>query len=160
MEIELREKPNEAYLKVLFYANLIGHAVFLVLIIALLIVSLVFDWTLIPFYICSGLLVVSFIVFNIITPKYEYQRFSFEVEEDQIQIKSGIIFRKMVLIPMVRVQHVQYKSGPLLRKYGLATISVSTAAKQHELPGLLQHYARQLKDKIGEHAKVEEPYEQ
>lgn len=160
MDYDLKEKPDEKYLKVLFYSNLIFHIILLLLVIGLLVCSLVFDWTMIPFYICMGLLVVSFIIFNMVMPKYEYERFSFEVQEDQIQIKSGIIWRKVVLIPMVRVQHVQYKSGPLSRKFGLATISISTAADQQQIPGLKQHYARQLKNLIGEHAKVEEPYEQ
>jgi len=160
MVYDFKEKPDIKYLKVLFYTNLILHSIIFVFVIALLVVSLVFDWTLIPFYICITVLLASFIIFNLIVPKLEYHRFSFEVAEDQIQIKSGVIWRKVVLIPMVRVQHVQYKSGPILRKFNLASISVSTASGFHQIPGLPQSYARQLKDIIGEHAKVEEPYEQ
>lgn len=157
---DLKEKPDSKYLKVIFYSNLIFHGLLLLLVVALLVLSLVFDWTLVPFYICIGLLIASFVIFNLIMPKLEYHRFSFEVAEDQIQIKSGVFWRKIVLIPMVRVQHVQYKTGPILRKFNLASISISTAASQHVIPGLPQSYARELKDIIGEHAKVEEPYEQ
>lgn len=160
MDYDLAEKSNEKYLKVLFLSSLIGHMIGLVIVIALLVLTLVFDWTQIPFYCSLALLSVSFVIFNLIVPKLEYARFSFEIEEDQVQIKSGIIWRKVELIPMVRIQHVQYKAGPLLRKHGLATIEISTAANQHQLPGLVERYARQLKDKIGEYAKVEETYEQ
>lgn len=160
MNYDLAEKSSEKYIKVLFLSSMISHVIGLLLVIALLVLTLVFDWTKIPLYCCSALLLVSFIIFNLIVPKIQYARFSFEISEDQVQIKSGIIWREVVLIPMVRIQHVQYKAGPLLRKQGLATIEISTAANQHQIPGLVESYARQLKDKIGEFAKVEESYEQ
>ena len=38
---------------------------------------------------------------------------------------------------MVRVQHVDTEQGPILKKYDLATITISSAATTHTIPALI-----------------------
>jgi hypothetical protein len=57
---------------------------------------------------------------------------------------------------MVRVQHVELESGPLMRKYDLASVSIVTAATTHRISGLKQPEAQQLKRRIGILAKVDD----
>ena len=61
---------------------------------------------------------------------------------------------KRVLIPMIRVQHVTIEQGPIMRKYNLAELHISTAATSHSIPCLTKEEAEQLKRQIGELAKV------
>ena len=57
---------------------------------------------------------------------------------------------------MVRVQHVDTEQGPILKKYNLANISISSAATVHTIPMLLTEDADELRGKISELARVAE----
>lgn len=45
-------------------------------------------------------------------------------------LQSGVLWRKAVLIPLQRVQHVTISQGPLQKRFGLATLKVYTAGGQ------------------------------
>jgi membrane protein YdbS with pleckstrin-like domain len=87
-------------------------------------------------------------------PKLLLYHWRYEVSEHEIDIKHGILVVKRTLIPMVRVQHVDTKQGPILRRYGLATVTISTAARVHEIPALSLRDADALRDRIAELARV------
>ena len=57
---------------------------------------------------------------------------------------------------MVRVQHVDTEQGPLLRKYNLATVSISTAATVHQIPALDVEEAEEMRHAISSLARVAE----
>lgn len=52
------------------------------------------------------------------------------------------------MIPIARVQHVDTEQGPILRCYGLATVTISTAAGPHDIPALPFEKANEVRDKI------------
>ena len=49
---------------------------------------------------------------------------------------------------MVRIQHVETTQGPLLRKAGLMTVDIHTAATVHTILGLEENQAEQLRNQI------------
>lgn len=49
-----------------------------------------------------------------------------EREEDFI-VRSGVMWRKQVVIPYGRMQYVEVNSGPLERRYGLCRLTLNTA---------------------------------
>lgn len=159
MNRELTQRLHRDYIKASKLRSYISHGIFILIIIAALILILIKDWTLIPIWIAGIVWMISFIVFTFIIPTYEYRSFSFEVFEEELEIQSGIWFRSNILVPMNRVQHVELGSGPIMRKYKLASIKVVTAAREHEISGLHQADAQALKHKIGELAKVDEKHE-
>jgi len=57
---------------------------------------------------------------------------------------------------MVRVQHVDTTQGPILKKYDLGNISISTAATVHTIPALIMDEADSLRARISELARVAE----
>lgn len=87
-------------------------------------------------------------------PKLKWARWRYEVRETEIELQHGVIFTKRTLIPMIRVQHVDTKQGPVLKKYDLATISISTAATVHEIPALDLAEAEELRSYIGKLTRV------
>lgn len=89
-------------------------------------------------------------------PNIRWERWRYEVTDDEIDLQHGIWWIQRTLIPMVRVQHVDTEQGPLLRKYDLATIKISTAAGVEEIPALLTADAEALRDQIAALAKVNE----
>lgn len=57
---------------------------------------------------------------------------------------------------MVRVQHVDTDQGPILRRYKMAAVSITTAATTHKIPTLFIEDADSLRDQIAALASVQE----
>ena len=69
------------------------------------------------------------------------------VTDTDFLIRRGIMFRKMVVVPFGRIQYADVEVGPLLRRFGLATVTVNTAAPSSgaSLPGLPAAQASELR---------------
>ncbi|MBU8907318.1 PH domain-containing protein [Desertibacillus haloalkaliphilus] len=111
----------------------------------------------------TSLLVFIIIVFVLgslihifVVPNIRWKRWRYDVLESEIDLQYGIIIVKRTLIPMNRVQHVDTEHGPLLRKYGLAAVTISTAATVHQIPALTHEVADDLRDRIASLAAVAE----
>ena len=91
-----------------------------------------------------------------IVPKVRWIRWRYEVSDDEVYLRHGLVIRKRTLIPMTRVQHVDTKAGPLLRAFGLSTVTVATAGGEHEIPALSDEVADRLRDRIAALARVTE----
>ncbi|WP_301108498.1 PH domain-containing protein [Sporosarcina sp.] len=87
-------------------------------------------------------------------PKIRWERWRYEVREAEIELQHGLFIVNRTLIPMVRVQHVDTAEGPILRKYGLASITISTAATNHSIPALVTEEADELRNRISMFARV------
>lgn len=156
---ELNGRLHRDYLKAYRVTELISNGIFLLLIAVYIGLAIWLEWTLIPAWIALGALVLSLLLFTWLIPKVKYARFRYELFDDELEIESGLLFISNVLVPMVRVQHVELGSGPMMRKYDLATVSVVTAATTHRIVGLKRTEAEALKRRIGMLAKVEEEHE-
>jgi membrane protein YdbS with pleckstrin-like domain len=101
---------------------------------------------------------IIWLVYSLITifvvPKLRHHVWRYEVHEHEIDLQYGLFVIKRVLVPMVRVQHVDTHQGPLLRKYQLASVEISTAATKHEIPALDLIEADILRDYISKLARV------
>lgn len=91
-----------------------------------------------------------------IIPPVRWKRWRYDVLADEIDLMHGVFIVKRTLIPMTRVQHVDTEQGPLLRRYKLAVVSISTAATVHRIPSLTIEVADELRDRIAELAAVAE----
>lgn len=77
-----------------------------------------------------------------------YRRWSWELDETQLVIDRGVVFRLTKVVPRVRVQHVDLSSGPLDRFFGLRQISIYTAGTREadaSIPGLAADTAEALR---------------
>ncbi|WP_373895139.1 PH domain-containing protein [Virgibacillus sp. CBA3643] len=95
-------------------------------------------------------------LFVFLFPGIRWKRWRYEVFEQEIYIQHGILIVSRTLVPMIRVQHVDTKQGPILRKFQLASVTISTAATTHEIPALLEEDASELRDRISALARVDE----
>ena len=100
--------------------------------------------------------IVLFVLWVIVFPNIRHKIWRYEVREKEIEIQSGLFIVQNTLIPMVRVQHVDTAQGPILKRYNLADITISSAATQHTIPFLLVDEADALRAKISELARVAE----
>lgn len=67
--------------------------------------------------------------------------------EQELTIARGIMFRTVSTIPYGRVQSVSIDEGPIERRYGLATLQITTGAAEQvpSLPGLPREEAERLR---------------
>ncbi|MFD1737672.1 PH domain-containing protein [Bacillus salitolerans] len=131
-------------------------AIFFAIIVAFIIVSFIFT---LPFWISVVLLflwLVLAIFFIGFYPRIQWRRWKYDVFESEVEIQHGVFFVKRTLVPMVRVQHVDTVHGPLLRRFKLASVTISTAATIHEIPALEEEEADLLRDQISKLARVVE----
>jgi uncharacterized protein len=115
-----------------------------------------YNW---PMWILWGsicIVLLSILCSIILFPSVRWKIWRYEVREQEIEIQSGLFVVKRTLIPMIRVQHVDTEQGPILKKYNLANISISSAATVHTIPMLELEDADMLRTKISELARVAE----
>ena len=110
-------------------------------------------------WIIAALLALAGIVSVILTwlvPLVRWRHWRYEVTEQQLELQRGILILTRTLVPMVRVQHVDTKQGPILRRYGLASVEIATAAGTQEIPALAVDVADGLRNRIAMTAGVAE----
>ena len=83
-----------------------------------------------------------------------YRQWRFEIREDEVDLLHGILVRTRQLVPMARIQHVDTTSGPLQRRFGLASVVFYTAAGGMTIPALSAERAARVRDQIAALAKV------
>lgn len=118
--------------------------------------TIYFDWPQFIEYIAIAVTIVIGVTSTWLFPKIRWDHWRYEVREHEIEIQSGLFIVTTTLIPMVRVQHVDTSQGPILKKYDLANISITTAATTHIIPMLITSDADQLRARISELARVAE----
>ncbi|AQY50434.1 hypothetical protein PWEIH_00225 [Listeria weihenstephanensis FSL R9-0317] len=101
-----------------------------------------------------GVTILYFILTFLVIVPFRWARWSYQIRHDEIEIQHGIIFRSRVLIPMIRVQHVETDQGPLLRRQKLVRVSISTAATVHHIEAVRAEESDTLRHHILELVKV------
>lgn len=106
----------------------------------------------------AAALVVLYLVLAVIqigfVPQIRYRHWRYHVDAQELDIQFGVFVVRRTLIPLVRVQHVDTVQGPLSKQFGLSSVTVSTAAGSHVIPGLSDTAADQLRDHISALARV------
>ncbi len=115
-----------------------------------------FSWPQWILYLLIAILAVYAITIIFIVPAIRWRRWRYDVLEHEIDLQHGVFIVTRTLIPMTRVQHVDTEQGPLLRRFKMATVSISTAATVHKIPALTLEVADSLRDRIAELAAVAE----
>lgn len=69
---------------------------------------------------------------------------------DELAVRRGIMFRTLTLVPYGRMQYIEIDSGPLARRYGIATVTLHTASASSDakIPGLPESEATRLRDRL------------
>ncbi|MBU2979488.1 PH domain-containing protein [Alteromonas sp. C1M14] len=81
----------------------------------------------------------------------------FALREQDLSLKQGLIFRRLASQPVLRIQHVELKRGPLDRLSGLAKLQVFSAGgagHTFEIPGLPIARAQKIRQFILTHKDI------
>jgi hypothetical protein len=76
--------------------------------------------------------------------------FGYAERADDLLVTSGIMFRRLVVVPYGRMQLVDITAGPIDRALGVTTVQLHTAAASTDatIPGLPPAEAAGLRDRL------------
>jgi len=76
--------------------------------------------------------------------------YGYAERDDDLLVTSGIMFRRLVVVPYGRMQLVDVVAGPIDRMLGVASVQLHTAAAASDakIPGLLPEDAAGLRDRL------------
>lgn len=80
-----------------------------------------------------------------------YRNWFFAVHDDHLEINHGVVRKVSMIVPYVRVQHIDTNRGPLERILGLASLRVYTAGSQGadmKIPGLSRERAEEMQEDL------------
>lgn len=87
----------------------------------------------------------------------EHARTSFVISAAGCEIRRGVLWRRIITVPLSRIQHSDVTQGPLQRAYGLATLSLYTAGTEHakvDLHGLAFETAMAIRQYLFERSEA------
>jgi len=78
--------------------------------------------------------------------------FGYAERADDLLVTSGILNRRLVIVPYGRMQLVDVVAGPIDRMFGVSTVQLHTAGATTDatIPGLLPDDAAALRDRLAE----------
>jgi membrane protein YdbS with pleckstrin-like domain len=86
-------------------------------------------------------------------PPRAYRASGYRIDEKVLEVRKGIWFQVLTLLPLSRLQHVDLNRGPLERMFGLASLHLHTAGTEHSsvtIEGLTEADAVVLRDRLVE----------
>lgn len=91
-------------------------------------------------------------------PRPIWRAQGYQLREQDLHYKHGVIWRNVVSLPYIRIQHVELESGPMERIFKLATLKFFTAGggtADMKIPGLPFATASSIRSFVMEKAGVE-----
>jgi membrane protein YdbS with pleckstrin-like domain len=156
---EVNLKPLQRnYLKAQMLFSLIWILILLVIICIIFIALPEWSQKKILLLIATPVFVIIGILPLIIT-YFGYFRKGYAIRQRDILYKTGLFWRKTVVLPFIRIQHSEVTHGPIDRMYGLASLKLFTAGgstSDLSVPGLLDAEAHRLKDFIAQKTGLDE----
>jgi len=78
------------------------------------------------------------------------RRWGYAERDEDLYVKHGVMFRKLVVVPYGRMQYVDVQAGPLEQLFGIASVHLHTASPgtSARIPGLPREEAARLRDRL------------
>ncbi len=95
-----------------------------------------------------------FSVWGVLYCYLAYPRKAYALREHDLSFRHGLFWQKSVTQPILRIQHIELKRGPIERHAGLATLQVFSAGgalHTFEIPGLPLADAERIRELILQH---------
>lgn len=106
------------------------------------------------FYIGTALAVVLLVWHAILIP-LQVRHTAWLETDDELLITRGKLWHTFTVVPYGRIQFVDVTAGPLMRAFGLKTVSLNTASSTSDssVPGLENDVADALRERLAEKAR-------
>jgi membrane protein YdbS with pleckstrin-like domain len=66
-------------------------------------------------------------------PPIDFRHHSYRVDDRGIEIRRGVIWRRVINVPRSRVQHIDVSQGPIERRFGLGGLAIYTAGTEYAM---------------------------
>lgn len=155
---EPQKRLSKHAVKVWLIGEMIGNFIGLIILGVLFYLDYYFSWKEWIGWILIVVTALAFLgaIWGFIHPFLLYKNWRYDADEEFLHLKSGAITETHQLVPMTKIQAVETEQGPILRKYGLRSVSVQTMGSSHTIPALPQEIAIELRNQIAQYAKVKE----
>jgi len=153
------ERLSKDVVKIWRIRESIGYLIGFIFLSILFYVDYYFSWNIWVGRIIIGittLTLLSAVWSIVIQPFLHYKYWRYSVNAEFLQLKTGAFNQVHQLVPMTKIQSVATNQGPLLRKYGLYSISIETMGSSHGIPALPEEVALELRNQIAHFAKIKE----
>jgi hypothetical protein len=93
-------------------------------------------------------------IYTIVFPKLKYNNWFFELKDDELLLKRGVVTKISSTAPYCRIQHIDIAQNIIERMFGLSSLVVYTAGTKGAdlvIPGLPHYYAQELQNKLKEY---------
>ena len=95
------------------------------ILIAIFLASFIGD----PLHIDSFKLGIIFVIITIVWDILSYLCFTYSIEDSQIVIKKGVIFKKVIHVPFARIQSIEPSQYFLFRPFDVEKLQINNASK-------------------------------
>ncbi|MBC6388454.1 hypothetical protein ERK14_02600 [Lactobacillus kunkeei] len=95
------------------------------ILIAMFLASFIGD----PLHIDSFKLGIAFVIITIVSDILSYLCFTYSIEDKQIVIKKGIIFKKVIHVPYARIQSIEHSQLFLFKPFDVEKLQINNASK-------------------------------
>lgn len=153
-----QKRLSKDAVKVWIIDETIGNSIGFFILGVLFYLDYLFSWKEWIGWILIGLTAIAVLgaIWSLVNPFLLYKNWRYDVDEEFLQLKSGVLNEVHELVPMTKIQSVATKQGPLLRKYQLCSVSIETMGSSHSIPALPKEVAIELRDQIAHYAKIKE----
>ncbi|MFP7254971.1 hypothetical protein CHH91_10570 [Virgibacillus sp. 7505] len=161
MQTQVKE-PQHKLPKESLRVGLIGDGIFDVVVLLIFAVlfglDYLFEW---PAWIGTVLLILLIVsiplgIIGYLATVIDHRNWRYDIDEEYVQLRQGAWFQKDQLIPVTKIQSVETKQGPLLRRYNLRAVEIETMAGEYSIPALPDKEAYALRDEIAAYSKAKE----
>ncbi|MGA3232159.1 PH domain-containing protein [Lactiplantibacillus pentosus] len=95
----------------------------------------------------GGLTILDIMVELAMVP-YRYAFWRYQITTDAVYLHHGVIMKRVIAIPIRRIQNVTLEAGPLLQWQHLQKVVVATSADSYEIDSVVPEVANRLRDRI------------
>jgi hypothetical protein len=81
-------------------------------------------------------------------PFLRVRRWRWHLDDDELDLRRGIVVDTRTIIPLARIQHVDIRRTAWSQLFGVASVVVHTAAGRTEIPLLAEPTAAEVRDRI------------
>lgn len=129
-EFERSPKRTRTYL---YICEGISFLVGLIVLLTLIFLWQHFNWWHFLIYVFIGLIVISFI-YMLITPSIKYKYMFYSINDSYVQVNREFYFKSAKYVKLERIQFLKIASNPLLKRWGIAKLTIVTAGHEIVFP--------------------------
>ncbi|MGO1193180.1 MAG: PH domain-containing protein [Nesterenkonia sp.] len=144
-------RVDERYITVKLITGIIGWVITLLIVLAPVVIQVV-GWFSIPGWLQWPVLVIVVIWGGIdiyLIPR-RVRAIGYFERDDDLLIRKGLLWQRVVAVPYGRLQYVDIEAGPLMRKFGICTVQLksASAATDAAITGAVRSEGARLRDEL------------